>query len=40
MIEERSKLFGLINVDHIDIRTDKPYIEEFIKFFRMRERRI
>ncbi|MBI5143785.1 MAG: DUF58 domain-containing protein [Candidatus Omnitrophica bacterium] len=40
MIEERSRLFGSISVDHIDIRTDKPYIEEFIKFFRMRKRRI
>ncbi len=39
-IEERAKLFGSINVDHIDIRTDKPYIEEFIKFFRMRKRRM
>lgn len=39
IIEERSKLFGSINVDHIDIRTDKPYIEELIKFFRKRERR-
>lgn len=39
-VEERSRLFGSINVDHIDIWTDKPYIEEFIKFFRMRKRRI
>lgn len=38
--EERKKLFGSISVDHIDIRTDKPYIEEFIRFFKMRERRI
>lgn len=40
MIEGRSRLFGSIGVDHIDIWTDKPYIEEFIKFFRMREKRI
>lgn len=38
-VEERSRMFGTIGVDHIDIRTDKPYIEEMIKFFRMRKRR-
>ena len=38
--EERARLFGSINLDHIDIRTDRPYIEEFIKFFKMRKRRI
>jgi len=37
---ERLRLFGSVDVDHIDIRTDKPYIEEFVKFFRMRKRRI
>lgn len=40
MCEERSRLFGSINMDHIELRTDKPYIEELIKFFRMRERRL
>lgn len=40
MAEGRSRLFDSIGVDHIDIRTDKPYIEEFIKFFRAREKRI
>jgi len=40
LAEERRELFGSINVDHIDIQTDKPYIEEFIKFFKMRKRRI
>jgi uncharacterized protein (DUF58 family) len=39
-LEERSRLFGSVNVDHIDIRTDKPYIEEFTKFFKMRKRRM
>jgi uncharacterized protein (DUF58 family) len=39
MIDERSKIFGSINVDHIDIRTDKPYLDEMIKFFRMRRKR-
>lgn len=38
-VEERSRMFGTIGVDHIDIRTDRPYIEEMIKFFRMRKRR-
>jgi hypothetical protein len=39
-IEERARMFGSIGVDHIDIRTDKPYLDELIKFFRMRRRRI
>jgi len=37
---ERSKVFSSISVDHIDIATDKPYIEEFIKFFAMRKKRM
>lgn len=36
----RAQLFASINADHIDIRTDRPYVEEFIKFFKMRKRRI
>ena len=40
MIEERSKIFSAVSMDHIDIRTDKPYIEEFIKFFKKRKKRI
>jgi uncharacterized protein (DUF58 family) len=40
MAEERARTFGQINVDHIDISTDKPYIEELVKFFRMRKRRM
>ncbi len=39
-IDERARLFGTIGVDHIDIRTDKPYIDEMVKFFKMRRRRI
>ncbi len=39
-LEERSRLFGSVNVDHIDIRTDRTYIEEFTKFFKMRKRRM
>jgi uncharacterized protein (DUF58 family) len=40
MRNERTRLFGSVGVDHIDISTDKSYLEEFIKFFRMRKRRI
>ncbi|MBI5124533.1 MAG: VWA domain-containing protein, partial [Candidatus Omnitrophica bacterium] len=40
VIEGRRALFGSISVDHIDITTDKPYVEELIKFFKMRKRRI
>ncbi len=39
-IDERARLFGTIGVDHIDIRTDKPYIDEMVKFFKIRKRRI
>lgn len=38
-VRSREKLFQRINVDHIDIQTDKQYIEPLIKFFRMRARR-
>lgn len=38
-ILSRNKLFKSINVDHIDIQTDTPYIEPLIKFFRMRAKR-
>lgn len=38
--EERAKTFGSVGVDHIDISTDRAYIDEFIKFFRMRKRRM
>ena len=40
MIDERVKMFNAVNVDHIDIRTDKPYIDELTKFFKMRKKRI
>jgi len=39
-IEDRLRMFGSIGVDHIDVRTDRPYIDELIKFFAMRKRRI
>ena len=38
-IMSRNKLFKSINVDHIDIQTDRPYIDPLIKFFRMRAKR-
>jgi uncharacterized protein (DUF58 family) len=39
-MDERARMFGSIGVDHIDIRTDKPYIDEMVKFFKMRKKRI
>ena len=38
-LDGRKRLFSSIRVDHIDIRTDLPYLPTLIKFFRMRERR-
>jgi len=40
LAERRSELFASIDLDHIDVRTDRPYVEELIKFFRMRRRRL
>ena len=40
MIGERDKVFSGVSMDHIDIRTDKTYIEEFIKFFKNRKKRL
>ncbi|MDZ7370673.1 MAG: DUF58 domain-containing protein [candidate division KSB1 bacterium] len=37
--EQREKLFRTLAVDSIDIRTDQPYIEPLIRFFRMRAKR-
>jgi len=37
---ERIKTFNAVNIDHIDVHTDKPYIAEFVKFFKARRRRI
>lgn len=39
-IEDRTHMFSSIGVDHIDIRTDRPYLDELIKFFKMRKKRI
>ncbi|MBF0217845.1 MAG: DUF58 domain-containing protein [Candidatus Omnitrophica bacterium] len=38
--EERTKRFQAVNVDSIEIRTDKSYVEPLIRFFKMRERRL
>jgi len=38
-IEERNRLFQSLNVDHIDLDTNVPYLPTLIKFFRMRERK-
>ncbi|KAA3663018.1 MAG: DUF58 domain-containing protein [Calditrichaeota bacterium] len=36
---DREKLLQKINIDRIDIRTDRPYAEPLIRFFRMRAKR-
>ncbi|MFH1441969.1 MAG: DUF58 domain-containing protein [Candidatus Omnitrophota bacterium] len=38
--KEREKLFHSVGMDSIDIRTDTPYSQNLIKFFKARERRI
>ncbi len=38
--KEREKLLRSVGVDNIDIRTDTPYSQSLIKFFRARERRV
>ena len=40
LITGRHQLFRSVNVDNIDIRTDKSYVDPLIRFFRTRERRI
>ncbi|MGB2598951.1 MAG: DUF58 domain-containing protein [Candidatus Omnitrophota bacterium] len=39
MIDRRKEIFRSTKVDNIDIRTDKPYVEPLMQFFRMREKR-
>ncbi len=36
---ERERILRRINIDRIDIRTDRPYSEPLIRFFRMRAKR-
>ncbi|MCX5679538.1 MAG: DUF58 domain-containing protein [Candidatus Omnitrophica bacterium] len=38
--EERVRTFDAVSIDHIDVHTNKPYITEFVKFFKARRRRI
>ncbi|MFH1777157.1 MAG: DUF58 domain-containing protein [Candidatus Omnitrophota bacterium] len=38
--KERERLLRSINVDNIDMRTDKTYSQALVKFFKMRERRL
>ncbi len=38
-IKERETLFRSLRVDSIDVRTDIPYAQSLLKFFRSRERR-
>ncbi|MEW6535119.1 MAG: DUF58 domain-containing protein [Candidatus Auribacterota bacterium] len=38
-LAKRRDLFKSMNVDLIEIQTDKPYIDPMMKFFRMREKR-
>ena len=38
-IQQRTKLFQSLNVDHIDVRTDQSYVEPLMRFFRMRAKR-
>lgn len=37
--QSRKEMFRSVGIDSIDVVTDKPYIHEILKFFRMRERR-
>jgi len=37
--DELKNMFKLINVDCISINTDKPYIQDLVRFFHMRHRR-
>jgi uncharacterized protein (DUF58 family) len=38
--KERTSMFRSANVDSIDVRTDKPYSESLLRFFKARERRM
>ncbi|MBM4050001.1 MAG: DUF58 domain-containing protein [Planctomycetes bacterium] len=39
-LRDREELFRSMEVDAIDVRTDRPYVEPIMHFFRMRERRL
>ena len=38
--QERDETFRSMGVDYMDIRTDQPYVEAILRFFRKRERRM
>lgn len=38
-LEESQRLFRSINVDNIDVRTDIPYTQTLLRFFKMREKK-
>ena len=38
-VEERATMFRKMDTDTIDVRTDRPYVEPLVRFFRKRERR-
>ncbi len=38
-MQRRDELFRSAGVDAVSVQTDKPYIGELLRFFRMRERR-
>ncbi len=38
-VEERETMFRKMDTDTIDVRTDQPYVEPLVRFFRKRERR-
>jgi uncharacterized protein (DUF58 family) len=38
--EEREALFRRNNMDFVNVRTDKPYVQALVAFFRARERRL
>ena len=37
--DARTTLFRRMDTDAIEIRTDRPYVEPLVRFFRKRERR-
>jgi len=39
-LNDRFELFRSANIDYIDIRTDVPYLDPIMRFFRIREKRL
>lgn len=40
MMVERKRFFRSLNIDHIEIMTDRSYVEPIMQFFRLREKRM